>query len=250
MVKRTIVCPDCGETKSHHAKGLCGTCYRKQWRKASPVHKKSRLRYQREKREGKVGRKIVCKECGKDSIHYGHGMCHDCYVLDYRARPESKKLHADYERKRRAENAKEYREYERKRRQRPKEKLRRRKYSHGYYRENQEKLKAYAIEYRKADTARQTIYKQRRRHRDQGLPATLTPQEWDEILEENNYSCFYCGATDIELEMEHMLPSSRGGGLVRENIVPSCGDCNRSKKTMTVDEYRQFLIDVGEIPQF
>ena len=49
--------------------------------------------------------------------------------------------------------------------------------------------------------------------------------------------CCYCGAVD-RLEMEHLTPIVRGGRPVLGNLAPACGDCNRQKMTMTVEEFR------------
>jgi len=33
-----LICPSCGEEKDHHAKGLCKSCYMKQWRATNHEH--------------------------------------------------------------------------------------------------------------------------------------------------------------------------------------------------------------------
>jgi len=188
---------------------------------------------------------VICDDCGQQAEHYAHGICKKCYMQTYRERPGKRKRHAEIERNRRAKDPEAYREYERKRSQTKKRKEWTRRYNYRYYRENRDRLKRYAIEYRQADTTRQTIYKQRRRNRVKGLESTLTPDEWQQILEQQSYSCFYCGATGVDLEMEHKNPASRGGGYTKKNIVAACGPCNRSKKTMTVAEYQDFLDSVS-----
>ena len=44
--------------------------------------------------------------------------------------------------------------------------------------------------------------------------------------------CHYCGKKfpPDELTMDHIIPVIRGGKSVKENLVPSCRDCNSKKK--------------------
>ena len=41
--------------------------------------------------------------------------------------------------------------------------------------------------------------------------------------------CAYCGATDVPLQRDCVLPISRGGRYTLENVVPACRSCNASK---------------------
>jgi 5-methylcytosine-specific restriction endonuclease McrA len=69
----------------------------------------------------------------------------------------------------------------------------------------------------------------RRRARLRGVATTLTAAQWKETLEYFNYACAYCLRTDAPLEMDHVVPVSRGGEHVQENVVPACKSCNVSK---------------------
>ena len=44
--------------------------------------------------------------------------------------------------------------------------------------------------------------------------------------------CHYCGGEfpPEDLTMDHVVPLSRGGRSVKENLVPACKDCNSRKK--------------------
>jgi len=44
------------------------------------------------------------------------------------------------------------------------------------------------------------------------------------------------------------LPISRGGTAVLENLVVSCGGCNRAKGEMTADEFRALRALVATWP--
>lgn len=60
---RTDICLQCKKLKNIHAKGLCYSCYRKQWKK--------------------VSNKKICKSCGKLKFHHAKGLCHNCYQKIY-----------------------------------------------------------------------------------------------------------------------------------------------------------------------
>lgn len=41
--------------------------------------------------------------------------------------------------------------------------------------------------------------------------------------------CAYCGKTDVDLELDHIIPKSKGGSNHLNNLVLSCRECNISK---------------------
>ncbi len=49
------------------------------------------------------------------------------------------------------------------------------------------------------------------------------------VLARDAYTCQYCGRQAPSLTVDHVIPRSRGGESVWENIVASCGPCNRKK---------------------
>lgn len=77
----------------------------------------------------------------------------------------------------------------------------------------------------------------RRRALKAGLPSTLTHVEWESALAYFDHRCAYCGAPAETLQQEHVIPLSAVGGYVRENIVPACGRCNRSKRNTFLTEW-------------
>lgn len=217
-------CIDCGVQILPKSK-RCMKCYKK---------------YLKEKRDN-----FVCKDCGEHSENYAKGLCKKCYMNRRHATPEWKKYHRENERQRRAQMPEVYQEYERRRRKTKRYQERTRRYNYEYYRKNREHLKAYARRYRRADRERQRVYMERKRARKAGAPGEISPDEWQQLLEQHNHSCAYCGITDVDLEMDHVVPLSRGGHNSADNIVPACANCNRSKKAMTAEEYAEFLDDVG-----
>jgi 5-methylcytosine-specific restriction endonuclease McrA len=49
------------------------------------------------------------------------------------------------------------------------------------------------------------------------------------VLARDAYTCQYCGHEAAGLTVDHVIPRSRGGESVWENIVASCAPCNRKK---------------------
>jgi 5-methylcytosine-specific restriction endonuclease McrA len=49
------------------------------------------------------------------------------------------------------------------------------------------------------------------------------------VLARDAYTCQYCGREAHGLTVDHVIPRSRGGQSVWENIVASCAPCNRKK---------------------
>ena len=49
------------------------------------------------------------------------------------------------------------------------------------------------------------------------------------VLARDAYTCQYCGHEATSLTVDHVIPRSRGGQSVWENIVASCAPCNRKK---------------------
>jgi 5-methylcytosine-specific restriction endonuclease McrA len=51
--------------------------------------------------------------------------------------------------------------------------------------------------------------------------------------------CHWCGVkVGLKFEIDHVIPISRGGHDTIENIVISCGKCNRSKGDKLPEEWQ------------
>lgn len=57
------------------------------------------------------------------------------------------------------------------------------------------------------------------------------------LLEKWGRKCAYCGAGNTPLEIEHIVPRSRGGSNRVSNLTLSCTACNRDKGNRTAAEY-------------
>lgn len=94
-------------------------------------------------------------------------------------------------------------------------------------------------EYRER-TINKTAQSQDKRHRN--ARGSYTYDEWQNVLEEFNHECAYCGATG-SLTVDHIIPLSCGGLNEIQNLVPACESCNKSKGAKSFDEWypsRQF----------
>ena len=49
------------------------------------------------------------------------------------------------------------------------------------------------------------------------------------LFARDGWQCVYCGTSSGRLTLDHVIPRSRGGGSVWENVVTSCAPCNLRK---------------------
>ena len=59
------------------------------------------------------------------------------------------------------------------------------------------------------------------------------------LLEREQGCCIYCGihASKAKMEIEHVIPRSRGGTDSLNNLVLSCHECNQAKGNLSLSEY-------------
>jgi len=55
--------------------------------------------------------------------------------------------------------------------------------------------------------------------------------------------CHYCGkhVPFKDITMDHLVPLARGGRSTKDNLVPSCKECNNLKRTMLPLEWEEYL---------
>lgn len=106
-----------------------------------------------------------------------------------------------------------------------------------YYRRHKEKRLIKVKEYKANNRALYNELDRKRRNLKNNLPATLTEKEWNDLLRYHSYRCYYCGEKADQLEKEHKIPLSKGGGYTKENIVPACRNCNAKKHILTEKEF-------------
>ena len=60
-----------------------------------------------------------------------------------------------------------------------------------------------------------------------------------------DYRCAYCGCTldDYNGTIDHVKPKAKGGSNYRYNLMPACPKCNSSKRDLSVDEFREDILN-------
>jgi 5-methylcytosine-specific restriction endonuclease McrA len=61
------------------------------------------------------------------------------------------------------------------------------------------------------------------------------------LFARDGWRCMYCGTTNGRLTLDHVVPRSRGGDSVWENVVTSCAPCNMRKGNRLLEEVAMAL---------
>jgi 5-methylcytosine-specific restriction endonuclease McrA len=169
----------------------------------------------------------VCRKCGATrkttEFRKGENTCRNC----------------DKERKKkyRAQNKDKIKEYSKEYYTQNKDKIK--EYSKEYYTHNRDKLKEYYTQnkdkikerekkYRTQNRDKRNIRDHNRQARIKANGGKFTARQWQLLLKLYDHKCAYCGKPG-KLTIDHIIPISRGGLNVIENIVPACQTCNFSK---------------------
>jgi 5-methylcytosine-specific restriction endonuclease McrA len=56
------------------------------------------------------------------------------------------------------------------------------------------------------------------------------------LFARDDWRCVYCGSAGGRLTLDHVVPKSRGGESVWENVVTSCAPCNHRKGDRLLEE--------------
>jgi 5-methylcytosine-specific restriction endonuclease McrA len=57
------------------------------------------------------------------------------------------------------------------------------------------------------------------------------------LLTKFTHRCVYCGATDTRLEIEHLVPRSKGGSNRVNNLAIACHSCNQAKGNQDIKDF-------------
>lgn len=81
-----------------------------------------------------------------------------------------------------------------------------------------------------------------------GVP-TLTRRH---LYQRDRGLCLYCGegVSYREMEMEHIVPRSKGGRTLWDNVVSACRPCNQRKMNKTPEQAGMQLLAVPYAPNF
>jgi 5-methylcytosine-specific restriction endonuclease McrA len=69
------------------------------------------------------------------------------------------------------------------------------------------------------------------------------------LFARDGWRCAYCGTTSGRLTLDHVVPRSRGGDSVWENVVTSCAPCNLKKGNRLLHEVEMVLRTKPRVPQ-
>ncbi|MGL6279350.1 MAG: HNH endonuclease [Gaiella sp.] len=61
------------------------------------------------------------------------------------------------------------------------------------------------------------------------------------LFARDGWRCVYCGSGGGRLTLDHVVPRSRGGASVWENVVTACAPCNLRKGNRLLEEARMTL---------
>jgi 5-methylcytosine-specific restriction endonuclease McrA len=64
----------------------------------------------------------------------------------------------------------------------------------------------------------------------------------------DNHECQYCGARGVPLNIDHVIPQSRGGATSWENCVTSCMPCNSKKADKRLEQSGMTLRNIPRKP--
>ena len=88
----------------------------------------------------------------------------------------------------------------------------------------------------------------KRKRRMDRVEHDLSDEQWTAIKTVRGGGA-YCGATDVPLQRDCVLPISRGGRYTLDNIVPACRSCNASKCNDEVTGWlRRKKLDERSVP--
>ena len=115
------------------------------------------------------------------------------------------------------------------------------------YENDKENILEQTREYRKTENGRAVAQRARCRRRTilKNVINTLTSEEWLDILKEYNYKCVYCECDFDEDNLptrDHIIPLSRGGDNIKENVVPACRSCNSKKHNKIINIKEEIFV--------
>ena len=69
----------------------------------------------------------------------------------------------------------------------------------------------------------------------QGTLAGTNIKEY--LLTKHNHTCVYCDATNVPLQIDHIVPKSKGGSNSIGNLTIACVSCNQKKSNLNLKEF-------------
>lgn len=69
-----------------------------------------------------------------------------------------------------------------------------------------------------------------------GPPRHILKSVREEVMRRDGLVCGYCKATCGPFHLDHIIPVSRGGKSVADNLIVACAPCNLAKSARTPEE--------------
>lgn len=69
------------------------------------------------------------------------------------------------------------------------------------------------------------------------------------VYSRDNFTCQYCGKTNVELSLDHVYPKHLGGEHSWENLVTCCKKCNGQKGWKTLEQAGMKLLNKPRVPK-
>lgn len=82
-----------------------------------------------------------------------------------------------------------------------------------------------------------------------GKRKSITKSVRFEVFKRDSFTCQYCGksAPDVVLEVDHIIPVSKGGDNDISNLITACFDCNRGKSNKKLTENQTLKLQKEEL---
>lgn len=101
--------------------------------------------------------------------------------------------------------------------------------------------KAKAKEWREANRVYYQVRERNRKAMKLNNPGSVgvSQRDWVRLCRRFANCCVYCGIKpDKSIEMDHVIPLTKGGRHAIGNVLPACHDCNLSKNARYLSDWR------------
>lgn len=106
-----------------------------------------------------------------------------------------------------------------------------------YETNNIDKVRKWKKKWRDTNPEKVALISQKRRADKLNTKNSLTLEQWEQCLEFFNYKDAYTGLPMNVISQDHIIPISKGGPYIRENIVPCEININCSKQDSDMEEW-------------
>jgi len=98
-----------------------------------------------------------------------------------------------------------------------------------WYKKNRTKAIFQSVEWNKKHQSKRYLIN--KRHLQIRIEGNFSDLEWQEMKKAHNYMCAICKRQEpeIKLTLDHIIPVSKKGTHIKENIQPLCKSCNSRK---------------------